>query len=333
MIGCRHEKQQQQDINDQPVETVDKIVVAYASAGGGVLPNPHDITHVNMAFGNVNRSYDGVDVRDTLFLRQLIDLKQQNKDLKVLLSIGGWTSGGFSEMASTAETRSAFVASCCQIVDKFQLDGIDLDWEYPSSDEAGITASPNDIDNFTSLIKELRMKLGATKLITIATIADALYVDFAAIKDDVDYVNVMMYDVARPPFHHSAVFRCSLAGRITVEEALKAHEQAGLPKDKIVLGVPFYGHGIDKISDFIDYADIEHLDGYRYVWNDTAHVPCLLNNDDKIVLCFDDSASIAYKCQYVVDNAYKGIMYWETKCDNNKFLLSKVISSMLLSAE
>lgn len=306
------------------------IVVAYASAGGGVLPDVDMVTHINMAFGWVNETFDGVEVRDTLFLRRLVALKEQKPSLHVLLSIGGWTSGGFSEMVSTAETRSRFVQSCCWWVENYQLDGIDLDWEYPSSDEAGITASPDDIDNFSLLIHELRQQLDSDKLITLATIADALYVDFPTIKDDIDFVNVMAYDVARPPFHHSPIHRCSLAGRITVEEALQAHCDAGLPKDKIVLGVPFYGHGILAISDFIDYVDIEKLEGYHRVWNDTALVPCLLNDEGTIVLCYDDSLSMAHKCSYVLEHGYRGIMYWETKCDNADRVLAKTIAAHLL---
>lgn len=316
------------DAADTPV--FPPVVVAYASAGGGVLPDVEMVTHVNMAFGWVNETFDGVEVRDTLFLRRLVGLKQQKGDLKVLLSIGGWTSGGFSEMCSTAATRTNFVKSCCQWVDRYHLDGIDLDWEYPSSDEAGITASPDDIDHFTLLIHELRQTLDSGKLITLATIADALYIDFPAIRNDVDFVNVMAYDVARPPFHHSALRRCSLAGRITVEEALQAHVDAGMPKEKIVLGVPFYGHGILKISDFIDYLDIEHLEGYTRIWNDTAEVPCFLNEEGTIVLCYDDSLSIGRKCDYVLSHGFRGMMYWETKCDNPQRDLAKTIAAHVL---
>ena len=96
------------------------------------------MTHINYAFGHVNESFDGVRIDNEERLKQIVDLKKQNPELKVLLSVGGWGSGRFSEMAANDEYRRAFAADCDRVVKEFALDGIDIDWEYPTSSMANI---------------------------------------------------------------------------------------------------------------------------------------------------------------------------------------------------
>ena len=92
------------------------------------------LTHINYAFGQVNATFDGITVDRPENLKKITS---QKGELKVLLSIGGWTSGGFSEMAASTEQRLSFAKDCKRIVDEFNLDGIDIDWEYPTSSAAG----------------------------------------------------------------------------------------------------------------------------------------------------------------------------------------------------
>jgi hypothetical protein len=78
-----------------------------------------------------------------------------------LLSVGGWGARGFSGAAATKETRAVFIQSAQAIIEKYGLDGIDLDWEYPVNGAWGLVASqPADRDNFTALLKELRAAVG-----------------------------------------------------------------------------------------------------------------------------------------------------------------------------
>ena len=97
--------------------------------------------------------------------------KTAQRKVFMQLSIGGWGSGRFSEMVTDTAYRHAFVAACKKVVEDYGIDGIDLDWEYPSSGVAGISSAPTDIDNFTLWVKELREALGQDKLLTIATIS------------------------------------------------------------------------------------------------------------------------------------------------------------------
>ena len=92
------------------------------------MPDPQYMTHINYAFGHVNESFNGVKIDNEERLRQIVDLRKQKPELKVLLSIGGWGSGRFSEMAANDEYRRAFAADCDRVVKEFALDGIDIDW-------------------------------------------------------------------------------------------------------------------------------------------------------------------------------------------------------------
>jgi len=150
-----------------------KVVVAYVTSWSEVMPDPQYMTHINYAFGHVNESFNGVKIDNEERLRQIVDLRKQKPELKVLLSIGGWGSGRFSEMAANDEYRRAFAADCDRVVKEFALDGIDIDWEYPTSSMANISSSPDDTENFTLLMQDIRAAIGNEKELTLATVASA----------------------------------------------------------------------------------------------------------------------------------------------------------------
>lgn len=305
----------------KPVEEVkaaDRIVVAYVCSWTNErLPDPQLMTHINYAFGHVNGSFDGVRIQNEPFLQRVVALKEQNPKLKIMLSIGGWTSGNFSEMAADADKRMSFAVDCQRIVAQYGLDGIDIDWEYPTSSEAGISSSPNDTKNFTLLMRDLRKVLGEEKLLTAATIADGKYIDFPKCIKYMDFVNIMAYDVANPPKHHTTLHRSSLSGRITVEEAIDAHIRAGVPAEKLVLGMPLYGRG-DHSNKMLDqYVKTRYVDSqYQELWDEVGKVPYLADRSGQLVWAFDDTRSLAAKCQTIIDRKLLGGMYWECTEDN-----------------
>jgi chitinase len=294
----------------------DKIVLAYVTGWSQIIPDPNCLTHINYAFGHVNETFDGVKISNENRLRQIVQLKEQHPDLKICLSIGGWGSGRFSEMAANEAFRKAFAADCNRIVNEFGIDGIDMDWEYPTSAMAGISASPDDAKNFTLLMRNIREAIGKDKLLTLATVASARYIDFKAIDNDIDFVNVMAYDVARPPHHHSGLYHSEHSGHITTEEAIIAHIDAGIAPNKIVMGIPFYGHGIGEIPDFIDYKNIIKLTKYQRHWDDKAKIPYLTDSTGLFVCCYEDPESIEYKCDYILSKGLRGAMYWEYSADS-----------------
>lgn len=313
-------------------QTKEKIVVAYVCSWTTLrLPDPTLMTHINYAFGHVNKTFNGCDIQNEPFLRKVVALKEKNPKLKILLSIGGWTSGNFSEMAASADNRKAFAKDCRRICDEFGLDGIDIDWEYPSSGEAGISNSPEDISNYTLLMRDLRQAIGKKRLLTAATFAYGKFYNFRDLMPYMDFVNVMAYDVANPPQHHTALHRSPLSARITDAEAIEAHIKQGVPREKLVLGMPLYGRG-DHGNTILDkYMKTGYTAGlYTEHWDSIGQVPYLTDWSGRLVWAADNPRSIAAKCQYILDENLLGGMYWETTEDNaQQDLMNTVYLSLL----
>ena len=180
-------------------------------------------------------------------------LRKQNPQLKVLLSVGGWGASGFSGAASTPETRALFIQSAMEIMQKYGLDGIDLDWEYPVNGGWGLVASqPADRENFTLLLKELRQAIGGHKLVTIAVGANAespkSWVDVKAIAPLLDYINLMTYDMAYGTQYFNVNLYDSkdwptvaVADKYSVDVVVNNYLAAGLKPRQMNLGIGFYG--------------------------------------------------------------------------------------------
>ena len=308
-----------------------KVVVAYVTSWSEVMPDPQYMTHINYAFGHVNESFNGVKIDNEERLRQIVDLRKQKPELKVLLSIGGWGSGRFSEMAANDEYRRAFAADCDRVVKEFALDGIDIDWEYPTSSMANISSSPDDTENFTLLMQDIRAAIGNEKELTLATVASARYIDFKAILPSVDFVNIMAYYMASAPKYHSALYPSGHSGDITSDGAVTAHLKAGVPPSKLVMGMPFYGRGGDGYPSFQDYNKVGNTDTqYTEKWDEVAQVPYLADKNDTLVFGFENPRSLAIKCQYILDKDLLGGMYWDYSGDNEQGDLRRTVAENLL---
>lgn len=309
-----------------------KIVVAYVTSWSDIMPDPRYMTHINYAFGHVNETFNGVRIDNEERLKQIIALKKSKPELKVLLSIGGWESGRFSEMAADSACRQAFANDCRKIADRLGLDGIDIDWEYPTSSAAGISSSPSDTRNFTLLMRDLRTALGADKSLTLASVASAEYIDFKAILPYIDFVNIMAYDMGNAPKHHSALYPSEHSGRITSSQATDAHLKAGVPPSMLVLGMPFYGRGGDNYPNFQDFKETGNTDErYEEKWDSTAQVPYLADKESgELVFGFENPRSLAIKCDYILERDLLGGMYWDYDGDNEQNELRSTVADKLL---
>ena len=182
------------------------IVAGYAV--DSVLPDmTHEdllkLTHLNVAFGHVKN--DEITTEHLKNGEVVRNIKRDHPTLTVLLSVGGWSAGGFSEAASTEDGRDRMAASAIRVLEEYPFDGIDLDWEYPCYGEADIGSSPDDKRNFTLLLKTIREALdakgsrdGRHYLLTIAAGADQYYVDgteMAEVQQYLDFVQLMTYDM------------------------------------------------------------------------------------------------------------------------------------------
>lgn len=133
-------------------------------------------------------------------LEALVKQKHRNPELKVMIACGGWGADGFSDMALTEESRERFIQSAGEFIKQYQLDGMDMDWEYPGISGAGTMARPEDTKNFTALMKGLREMLDnfdSPKVLTFASAGWKRYYDFIEVNEVMkyaDYTNVMTYD-------------------------------------------------------------------------------------------------------------------------------------------
>lgn len=310
--------------------STDKVVVGYVTSWSSHEVAPEYVTHINYAFGHVQGTFRGVRIDNESRLKSMVALKRQAPHLKILLSIGGWGSGNFSEMAANADNRLAFASDCKRVIGEYGLDGIDIDWEFPTSSSAGISSSPDDTKNFTLLMRDIRAAIGSDKLLTLATVCSADYIDFEDIMPYVNFVNIMAYDMDNPPRHNAPLYQSSAhGGWYNCDKSVKAHIAKGVPADKLVLGMPFYGHGTDIYDNFIDFKNIQIPSGYTACWDNEAMVPYVTDKNGRFVLSYDNARSIGIKCDYIIENELRGAMFWDDAGDDSNHTLHKTIANKL----
>lgn len=270
-----------------------------------------------------------------------------------VLSIGGWGADGFSQAAATEEGRARFVDSTLVLMQKHGFLGVDIDWEYPGSAAAGIAADPADRENYTLLLKALREGLdrltaddGKPRL--LATAIGALpalieNIDCKAVGEVVDQINLMTYDLqtAKVASHHTALYG-DARYPLSADHAVKAFTEAGIPKEKIMIGVAFYGRrftlaektdapvfapATDIGADTLSYAKVLVLAKRApALFDENAKAPYVF--DGQSFVTYDDPVSIGHKGDYVLQNDLMGLMCWEYGGDPSGELLSAMHDSL-----
>lgn len=217
------------------------------------------LTHINYAFVDVQDSMAVLtNLRtDSTNFRKLNELKKINPDLKILISIGGWTwSGNFSDAVLTPTSRKQFAKTSVDIVREYKLDGVDIDWEYPAMrGMEGNVYRPEDKQNFTLMFKDIREELdkleretGKYYELTAAVGGSKAFVDnteMAEVGRILDYVFVMTYDYGGRSGtigHHTNLYSSEKDGSgSSADQSIKDFMAAGVPASKLVLGAGFYG--------------------------------------------------------------------------------------------
>ena len=306
------------------------------------------LTHINYAHGRFKNPKTGdggiVIAQGGDLMKKVLALKEKKPSLKVLLMIGGWGehADGFSEMAKSAEKRKEFCESCKAHIDTYGFDGIDIDWEYPGGGPSSNGQSKDDPANFVIVLKELRQTIGDTKIISYASSSSAKYMNWKDAMKYLDYVNVMTYDMGKPPKHNSPLQSSSTFSQTGCKESVDLHVKAGVPKSRMNLGVPFYGHGIEPYASDVKYNQMKDILGAttgNYAgknirkWDDTAKVPYLTDADGKIYLSYDDPESVAAKGKFVVDNGIGGAMFWEYRHDDSAGSMRKALCNAIYGKE
>lgn len=312
------------------------ISLAYVESFRKTLPDPFLFSHLIYAFGEFNDDCDGIVIDNPERLHALAKLKKQNSELKVILGIGGYKKQGFSEMCADKKKRKEFVTQCKNIINEYKLDGIDLDWEFPGTTAGGHTASQNDAKNYGKLVKDLRKSLGKDKWISFYSNNSGKFIDFKLMVPFVDYVNVSGYNLAIPkegqvPFHQSPLYPSSTCGRWSISKSIAHHIELGVPREKILLGIPLFGRGL---SPFPTYVENKSLNKYSsectLVWDDQAKVPYYKNSEGLLVLGFDTPRSVKEKCDFIRKNHLAGGFVWNYDAEDDSHPISRTLKAELL---
>ncbi|KAK9234608.1 glycoside hydrolase superfamily [Lipomyces kononenkoae] len=323
------------------------------------LPSTY-LTHVLYAFANVNPSTGEVYLSDTYAdtdihfrgdswndvgtnlygnFKQLFLLKLKQRTLRVMLSIGGWSySGNFPSVVASASLRANFVSTAVALVRDLGLDGLDLDWEYPTAGEQAA--------NFVLLLGELRAGLDAyaqslktpggttpTFLLSVAAPCAQYYIsmlDIAGMDKYLDLWNLMGYDFAGSWSTVAGNQANVYGGEVSVDNAVRLYVAAGVHKKKINVGMPLYGRafvGTDGPgSSFTgvgegswepgvwDYKVLPRPGASEYL--DAVNIASWsYDPSSRTMVSYDTPACATLKAKYITSKGLGGAMWWEASGD------------------
>lgn len=313
----------------------DYRVVAYVTPWNwSGLPDASKLTHVIYSFAEIDTETHLMQVPQDKYLKQLVDLKQTNPELKVMLSLGGGGGDGFSQAAETDEARKIFAGECLRLVNEYRLDGIDIDWESPVNGNWGsIRAIPEDKENCTALLKEIRSVVGKDVLISFAAASTKSYstwVELGKLNEYVDFFNLMSYcySVGAPGYHDANLLPSAKAamGGISVDYGVNLLKTNGVDPKKIVIGIPFFAYAGNKAINQTGLQNYIESGDYVELWDEEANAPYLAKQGSKkISVTFDNPRSVALKAAYVKENKLGGIMCWEYGQDDEKRTMSNAV--------
>ena len=290
----------------------------------------------------------------TTRLEQLVALRREHPRLQVLLAVGGWGAGHFSEAAATENGRLAFARTAVALVRRHDLDGLDIDWEYPTLAGPGISHAPADRLNFPLLLKAVRNALDALSVRTgkryVLTIAAAdgeaaRGLDLPRIVPLVDAIHLMTYDfhgsLGGGTGHHAGLHR-SASAVDDVRDSERAVDEflaAGVPPRKLLLGMAFYGkrftgvtaggNGLHQPFDgevsFLSWREIRNdwmqRDGFERHWDPQAQAAWLWNPRTREFISYEDPDAIRAKALFARERGLGGVMYWQHDQDDGEHLL------------
>ncbi|KAK3323342.1 glycoside hydrolase family 18 protein [Cercophora scortea] len=320
------------------------------------------ITHVLFAFANLDStgrvfssdsyadlekhypadSWNDVGTNAYGIVKQLYLLKKANRNLKVLLSIGGWSfSSNFPAVASSATSRALFASTAVGLMKDYGFDGIDVDWEYPST-AANAT-------NFVLLLQTIRSALDAYAAqsaqgyhfqLTVASPAGPDNYNKLALGQMagvLDFFNLMAYDYAgswdAKTGHQANLYpnpNNLTTTPFSTDRAVKDYIAAGVPASKIVLGMPIYGRAFEQTAGLgatysgigggswengiWDYKALPRA-GATVVYDSVAGATYSYDPVAKELITYDTADMVAKKVVYIKSMGLGGSMFWEASAD------------------
>uniref|UniRef100_A0A7I4Y8C2 GH18 domain-containing protein n=1 Tax=Haemonchus contortus TaxID=6289 RepID=A0A7I4Y8C2_HAECO len=331
--------------NQPPIEDVDPTLCSHIILIGQVRLD--NLGHLQLPPTTVSEEFS--------------KLKRRRSDIKLLVCLTG-PNEAFSTLVSSADNIAKLADSSYNYLKQFSLDGMDIDWEFPSWSR---NSQKTDRNRFPLLLKTLRDKFGSSFLLTVAvsgppTISKVAY-DTMAFNKYVDLVQVMNYDFhifsyAHPIVGFNAPLRritaeLGVVGEMNSEASMSTWAKMGLWSNKTIFGIPTYGRGfrlvnwrISKpyslaagpVDDINNYPEIcrllDNKSVYTYVWNDKAASP-YLHGTDKLWLSFEDVRSVKAKANYAKELNIAGVMVYHIgsddvygSCGNGSYPLLRAIN-------
>jgi len=371
-----------------------RVVVCYVAGWAAYRPmkgaytwdnvDPTQCSHIIYAFAGLDnetftmKSLDPfLDLEDgggRAQYKKMNSYKEKYPALKVSLALGGWNEGSekYSTMAMNPESRKKFVQQAVALIRKHNFDGLDMDWEYPGSRNGRI----EDKENFVTLLKELRQELTKDKLLTVAVGAAPstakIGYNIPEISKYVDYIHLMCYDYHgswdqqtghNAPLHLPEGTQLEEDHRFSVEDTVRFYTKMGAPRQKLVLGMPFYGRTFNledsslrdvgarsngsgfqgpytRENGFLGYNEIcKELATQEWteLWDDAAQVPYMVNGDRWV--SYDNERSIAEKAKYAYSEGLAGAMIWaidnddfQNECSGGRYPLLRTVNSVFKAA-
>ncbi|CAG9861937.1 unnamed protein product [Phyllotreta striolata] len=346
---------------------------SYKNGNGKYTPeniDPNLCTHIIYSFlglkadGTIYHIEDWLDLEGGN-LEKFVALRNKNKNLKVLVALGGWNhSKNFGAVAASPAARARFLKTSLELIERFGLDGLDFDWEYPTKRDG---SSPADYQNFITLLKEFKEEFEKRGLLlTIAVSASPSSVnssyDVPKVSKYVDLINVMAYDLNgawnKVTGHNAPLYASSketgAQRELNVDAAISNWLAQGAAPEKLVLGIPTYGRAfrLASTSDvslgapasgpgdqgkytgesgFLGYNEIVELrqeGGWTYVWDDEQKVPHMYKGLQWVG--FDDVEAVTTKVKYAQEKNLGGVMVWALETDDHHGLSG--IKNPLLTA-
>jgi chitinase len=317
----------------------DKVFVGY------LFGQPRDIhfpmyTHICHAF-LVADGEGKVQPGRTVPNRELTS-KAHQAGVKVLVSLGGWGwDKQFASIVSKPEAEDRYAKSVMAIVDENDYDGIDLDWEYPDTEQ--------EVVGFERLTRRFRKELdaigvrkGRMMVVTMAVSSNPGTLKWLGkefLLETMDWINVMTYDFTGDwtnyAGHHSPLFASSKqpGGNPRSTEMTMKYlvEERGLPADRLAVGIPLYGRGFGVAEPYAstkgagktgiprgDYKNLHSLasqQGWTRKWDDETKNPWLISRDRGVVVGYDDAESVALKTEWAMKHGFRGIFFWQIAAD------------------
>lgn len=293
---------------------MNRVCLAYIAAGVSIddklkCIDFRKLTHIAVAFIKLRESNGEWQPYLSSVLKSNIEkikaqIKEQHADTKILISVGGAEADGFCQISRTEKSRKAFAKSIVNIIDELNIDGVDMDWEYPGESALGIACCKSCKTDFVLLLEELRCQL-ASHLLTIAVGSNRYYgLDVKRINRIVDYVFVMTYDLG---LMHSNLYLSKIF--------VMMWHICGISGDKLCIGVPLYGRDIKNLDNSLGFADltkgrITHFFGQSF-------------SDYKgRKWCFDTKDDIIKKACWADKRKLGGIFCWEITSDIDNCILN-----------